>query len=645
MAQTYTFLLKQGTLAEWAAVNPVLKRGEPGVEYDTGKMKLGDGTSVWSALPYFTPGSGGSGSGPTGPQGIPGPTGPAGSGSSSGLGPTGPQGIPGPTGPPGSGGSGVGPTGPQGIQGIQGPTGPAGSGGSSDLLTFINQDPVRLGSGAGIGTAGNTADRESICIGVNAGGGPVGSGCVVIGNDAGAGSTGSNTVCIGNNAGNNGQNNRAIAIGSGAGILNQSQDGIAIGYQAGSAYQGRNSIAIGRNAGAAITNSTGVGMADNSIILNATGLEVNGVFGQTGSFYVQPIRQDTTQTTPLMYNVGTGEIVRGTISGVGGTNTPTNYKPKILAVIADPSLNPNIWFNDGNSWTGSRAPGIGEEIPRTVAYSNNRWCVGYDGADSPPIAVSTDGINWTKANGPLVTRGVYKIVGDGKRFVAACSSNSTDVLLTSETGVTWASPNTIFFSQNVTEVVTNGSLWIATNTFQFITSRDTLTWEENTNLLDPTRLNVIGWNGSYWLGCGNGGGTSHVATSTDGISWVVRQDSIFQDSFPASIASNGKIWVVGVSQSATNTIFTTYDGEQWTPYQLASAAVKSVIWDGTKFIAGRWSSVDGVTWVETLLNMPTDYANISTIVTTNVWKNRPTSDGDAIKSISELFYNSTFKLI
>ena len=54
---TYTFLLKQGTLAEWAANDPVLQRGEPGVEYDTGRMKLGDGLAQWSALPYFTPGN------------------------------------------------------------------------------------------------------------------------------------------------------------------------------------------------------------------------------------------------------------------------------------------------------------------------------------------------------------------------------------------------------------------------------------------------------------------------------------------------------------------------------------------------------------------------------------------------------------
>lgn len=43
---------KRGTAARWATVNPVLASGEPGFETDTGKQKIGDGTTVWTALPY-----------------------------------------------------------------------------------------------------------------------------------------------------------------------------------------------------------------------------------------------------------------------------------------------------------------------------------------------------------------------------------------------------------------------------------------------------------------------------------------------------------------------------------------------------------------------------------------------------------------
>ena len=41
-----------GTAAEWTAENPTLLAGEIGVESDTGKFKVGDGTTVWSGLDY-----------------------------------------------------------------------------------------------------------------------------------------------------------------------------------------------------------------------------------------------------------------------------------------------------------------------------------------------------------------------------------------------------------------------------------------------------------------------------------------------------------------------------------------------------------------------------------------------------------------
>ena len=45
--------LKHGLAASWADKNPVLLAGEVGIETDTLKMKVGDGTSNWSALGYL----------------------------------------------------------------------------------------------------------------------------------------------------------------------------------------------------------------------------------------------------------------------------------------------------------------------------------------------------------------------------------------------------------------------------------------------------------------------------------------------------------------------------------------------------------------------------------------------------------------
>jgi hypothetical protein len=270
MAQTYTFLLKQGTLAEWAATNPVLQRGEPGVEYDTGKMKLGDGTTRWSLLPYFVPGSASGGT--TGAPGAPGLAG-----------------LQGPAGPTGADGA----TGPQGITGtgLLGPTGPPGPPGGGAGLT----------AGYGIGITNGTISTSFNTI-------------INLGYYAGSTGQSMNNVAIGNYAGSEYQGAGSVAVGPFSGANNQGISAVALGDGAGSSGQGQYSVAIGYNAGFGLVSP----QASNTIILNASGVELNGVSGQTGSFYVQPIRPDTTQTTPLLYNTATGEVVSGPTADFNG---------------------------------------------------------------------------------------------------------------------------------------------------------------------------------------------------------------------------------------------------------------------------------------------------------------------------------------
>lgn len=44
--------LRRDTAANWASSNPVLALGEPGVETDTLKVKVGDGITAWNSLGY-----------------------------------------------------------------------------------------------------------------------------------------------------------------------------------------------------------------------------------------------------------------------------------------------------------------------------------------------------------------------------------------------------------------------------------------------------------------------------------------------------------------------------------------------------------------------------------------------------------------
>lgn len=105
---------RRDTAANWTSNNPTLAAGEIGLETDTSKYKMGDGTTAWNSLAYaYTAGA----TGPTGP------TGPIGA-----TGPTGVTGVTGPTGPVGATGA-TGPVGATGPTGVTGPSGATGAGG------------------------------------------------------------------------------------------------------------------------------------------------------------------------------------------------------------------------------------------------------------------------------------------------------------------------------------------------------------------------------------------------------------------------------------------------------------------------------------------------------------------------------------
>jgi hypothetical protein len=70
--------LRRDTAANWTTANPTLAIGEMGLETDTKKFKIGDGTTAWNSLAYGgiqgTTGSAGS-QGSTGTSGAQGTTG------------------------------------------------------------------------------------------------------------------------------------------------------------------------------------------------------------------------------------------------------------------------------------------------------------------------------------------------------------------------------------------------------------------------------------------------------------------------------------------------------------------------------------------------------------------------------------------
>lgn len=162
---------RRDTAANWSSANPLLAQGEVGYEYDTGRFKVGNGTTSWTSLVYSSGVTGPTGApnslsigsitsgvsagasitgaaptqtlsltlpigptGPTGPTGLTGPTGPTGPTGATGAASTvtGPTGSTGPTGATGATGAASTVTGPTGSTG---PTGPTGATGAASTVT------------------------------------------------------------------------------------------------------------------------------------------------------------------------------------------------------------------------------------------------------------------------------------------------------------------------------------------------------------------------------------------------------------------------------------------------------------------------------------------------------------------------------
>lgn len=57
MARKTLIEFRRDTAANWTAGNPTLASGEPGFETDTGKVKIGNGSTAWGSLAYIGAGS------------------------------------------------------------------------------------------------------------------------------------------------------------------------------------------------------------------------------------------------------------------------------------------------------------------------------------------------------------------------------------------------------------------------------------------------------------------------------------------------------------------------------------------------------------------------------------------------------------
>jgi len=234
---------------------------------------------------------------------------------------------------------------------------------------------------------------------------------------------------------------------------------------------------------------------------------------------------------------------------------------------------------DGDTWVSVAISPI-SAIGWGVGWGNNRWVAVGQGTNTIAYSDGVDGSGnmiWVGSSNSIFTIG-FGIAWNGNLWVAV-GSPSTDpqanTIAYSYDGITWnhtTNGNAIITTAG-RGVAWNGSLWVAvgqgTNTIAYSNGVDgsgNMIWYG----VVPTIFSIggygVAWNGSLWVAVGNG--TNSIATSTDGITWTGRGNTIMTEGGPiswygTSVAWNGSLWIAVGDSFGPSLIITSKDGIHW----------------------------------------------------------------------------------
>jgi hypothetical protein len=302
------------------------------------------------------------------------------------------------------------------------------------------------------------------------------------------------------------------------------------------------------------------------------------------------------RTSNLRYVVGAdGE---GLLLGTGGevytATTATSYK----RVAQGTSDNRNSVI-----YAGGKFVAVGQAVD-TFARS----------AALAPIAVSTNGVTWTRANANSGFTSLNDVTYGQSRYVAVGDNSG---VFTSTDGVAWTQ-RTLGFTNTLTCVTAGPSLFVAASSGAAIySSPDGTTWTQRANSQNVAFRGATYANGRYII-VGDGGG---MRTSTDGITWTTVTSGTTANLLNVSYFDNVGFLAAG----ATGTMLNSTDGLAWrvvetgisdTINSIASTPIGLLAPAGT---AGTMlMSLDGINW--SIGTIPVDRAvrgvasNASTIV-------------------------------
>lgn len=234
----------------------------------------------------------------------------------------------------------------------------------------------------------------------------------------------------------------------------------------------------------------------------------------------------------------------------------------------------------GATWTSLPYEGF-ETATYGLAFGSSKWVAVGDGTTNTMIFSYTGTIWYNLGKAVFSTKGT-SVTWNGSIWVA--TGEGTNTVATSADGITWTGQGTTIFSVRGWGAASDGTTWVAvgegTNTLALSTDNGA-TWSGLGTSIFSVAAYGVGWNGSIWVAVGEG--TNTVATSADGLTWTGQATAVFPTS-GRTIAWNGSYWLAG---SDTDPIIAgSLNGLDWGTAPPPFAAVYSLVWTGTQWVAG-----------------------------------------------------------
>lgn len=299
----------------------------------------------------------------------------------------------------------------------------------------------------------------------------------------------------------------------------------------------------------------------------------------------------TTAATLQTYNLSNYRLDTKVISSVYTYNLigPMTYAPpstlQSQQTLIGGGLTAGIFklaysSDAGTTWTTLPYEGF-ETATYGVAFGSSKWVAVGDGTTNTMIFSYTGTVWYNLGKAVFSSRGL-SVTWNGSIWVA--TGEGTNTLATSADGITWTGQGTTVFSVRGWAAASDGTTWITVGEGGNTLGRSPdngATWVGLGESVFSVAAYGVGWNGSIWVAVGEG--TNTIATSVDGLTWTGQGTTVFPTS-GRTITWNGSYWLAG---SDTDPIVAgSLNGLDWGTAPAPFAAVYSLVWTGTQWVAG-----------------------------------------------------------